>query len=916
MSNLATIYNADPMSSLSEIEGWRHLSLEELARKVAGLSAADRDEIARMTVSSTAETKFIPNAGPQMAAFFSPADLCFYGGAAGGGKMLDINELIPTPQGWTRMADIVPGDEVFDQSGAVCTVTAISAIESRKTYRLTFDDGTTVICCSEHEWLTYDATELSGLLRKSDEWRARRRDSRPSKAKGNKSAVFTAAIAARNAARAGGAPAPTGTIRTTQKIVDSLVTKRGRRNHAVPVAEALDLPDAELPIDPYILGAWLGDGDTASAGFTGIDEPIWKEIEACGFTLSHAKNNPQDHYILGLQKILRRNGLLGRKHVPSSYLRGSVRQRLRLLQGLMDTDGHAALDGGCEFDNTNLGLTESVYEIVTSLGIKASFQEGVAKLNGRVIGPKYRVKFVTTLPVFLLPRKATRMKGWIRQTARFRYIVDAIEIDPVPMRCIAVDSPSRLYLCSKSFVPTHNSALIVGLAMTQHQRSLIMREQYNDLDALTEELIKMNGSRKGFNGSNPPSMRMDDGRFIQFTGAVMDQWRGHAFDFKAIDECSQIAEEVIRYHVGWLRSVVQGQRKRVLLASNPPTDERGQYLVGMFGPWLDPTHPKPAKDGELRWYVKDPEGYDMEVPGPEPIQFPGEEFPTEPMSRTFIRAKLADNPYLAQTGYRKSLDQMDEPYRSAMRDGNFFAARRDKPDQVIPMDWIKAAQSRWTPKPPRGLRMTAIGLDVGQGGADRVVAAPRYGFWYDQVKVAKGKEAPDGPTQAAFAERYRRDGAPIVVDVGGGFGGDVCSVFKSNKTPYARFNGTEEGIGKANDGSGRGFENRRAQAWWRFREALNPDQPGGSDVCLPPDAELASELSAPMLVPEKRDIQIESKKQIRVRLQRSIDKADAVVMAWDPGERALKKSAANRGGGQPERANLGYSDIKKGFLGR
>ena len=71
-----------------------------------------------------------------------------------------------------------------------------------------------------------------------------------------------------------------------------------------------------------------------------------------------------------------------------------------------------------------------------------------------------------------------------------------------------------------------------------------------------------------------------------------------------------------------------------------------------------------------------------------------------------------------------------------------------------------------------------------------------------------------------------------------------------------------------------------------------------------------------MLVPEKRDIQIESKKQIRVRLQRSIDKADAIVMAWEPGERALKKSAANRGGGQPERANLGYSDIKKGFLGR
>lgn len=383
------------------------------------------------------------------------------------------------------------------------------------------------------------------------------------------------------------------------------------------------------------------------------------------------------------------------------------------------------------------------------------------------------------------------------------------------------------------------------------------------------------------------------------------------------DECTQVDEDVIRYHIGWLRSVREGQRKRVLLCSNPPIDERGQYLLGMFRPWLDPAHPNPAKDGELRWYITTPDDEDLEVEGPEPIQFSGEDRPLQPMSRTFIRAKLADNPYLANSGYQKSLDQMREPYRSAMRDGNFFAVRRDKPDQVIPMEWIRAAQARWTPRPPAGLRMTAIGFDVGQGGMDRVAAAPRYGFWYDQLKVAQGKDAPDGPTQAAFVERHRRDGAPIVVDVGGGFGGDVCSVFKSNSTPYLRFNGVEEGVGKANDGSGRGFENRRAQAWWRFREALNPDQPGGSEVCLPPDPELAAELSVPMLIPDKRDIQIESKKDIRKRLGKSPDKADAVVMAWEPGDKAQKrKQASNRGGGQPARANVGYAGIKNVGAGR
>jgi hypothetical protein len=502
-------------------------------------------------------------------------------------------------------------------------------------------------------------------------------------------------------------------------------------------------------------------------------------------------------------------------------------------------------------------------------------------------------------------------KAGFRGTHERRYIV---AVDPVPsvlVRCIQVDSPSSLFLAGREMIPTHNSSLICGLALTEHERTLIMRQQYNDLDALTEELIRLNGSRKGFNGSNPPSMRTEDGRFIQFSGAVTDQWQGHAFDLKCADEATQIDEAVIRYHIGWLRSVKENQRKRAMLCSNPPIDERGQYLLGLFRPWLDTTHPNPAKDGELRWYVRTPDDEDLEVDGPEPIQFPGEENPTIPMSRTFIRARLRDNPYLANSGYQKSLDQMQEPYRSAMRDGNFFAVRRDKPDQVIPMEWISAAQARWTPRPPAGFRMTAVGFDVGQGGIDRVVAAPRYGFWYDTLKVAKGKDAPDGPSQAAFVERNRRDGAPIVVDVGGGFGGDVCSVFKSNSTPYLRFNGVEEGLGKTNDGSGRGFVNRRAQAWWRFREALNPDQPGGSEVCLPPDQELASELSSPTLIPDKRDIQIESKKDIRKRLGKSPDKADAVVMAWEPGERAQKrKRMMNQGNSQPARANIGYGNIK------
>lgn len=458
------------------------------------------------------------------------------------------------------------------------------------------------------------------------------------------------------------------------------------------------------------------------------------------------------------------------------------------------------------------------------------------------------------------------------------------------------------------------SSLICGLAMTEHKRSLIMRQQYNDLDALTEEALKINGGRRGFNGSNPPSLRTEDGRFIQFTGATKEQWQGQAFDLKSFDEAVQIAEDVIRFHLGWVRSIEAGQRTRAIMGTNPPTTSQGQYIVGMFRPWLDVTHPKPAIDGELRWYARDPDGIDVEVDGPEPILFPGQEEPTIPMSRTFIRAKLSDNPFLSQGDYKKMLDQMEEPYRSAMRDGNFFAARRDIEDQVIPLAWIRDAMKRWTPKPPPGLPMTAVGMDVSQGGADPVVLAPRYGTWFGKLIEARGKDCPDGPAQAAFVERYRRDGAPIVVDVGGGYGGDVVSVFRSNKTPHYRFNGAAEGMGKTTDGSGRGFENARAQSTWQFRDALNPDQPGGSMVALPPDPELEAELSAITSIPDKRNFQLIAKKEIRKLLGRSPNRADAVIMAWGPGEKAVKRYAASLGGGsygRSGRANVGYSDIKR-----
>lgn len=354
------------------------------------------------------------------------------------------------------------------------------------------------------------------------------------------------------------------------------------------------------------------------------------------------------------------------------------------------------------------------------------------------------------------------------------------------------------------------------------------------------------------------------------------------------------------------------------MATNPPVNSQGDWIIGMFRPWLDITHDNPAKFGELRYFTKDPDGNDFEVPDGRPYQFPGQDKPVRPLSRTFIPAKTADNPYYVGSSYEANLDNLDEPLRSAMRDGNFMASRADQENQVIPTDWILAANKRWKEGVPQDVMMTAIGLDVGAGGNDRVVLAPRYGGWYAPLVTVAGKDAPNGSRQASLVVQHRRDNAGVVVDVGGGYGGDVVGRLEENGIKPTKFDGSAGSAARAKDGSGRIFLNRRAEAWWRFREALNPDQAGGSVVALPDDPELRAELSSVRHIPDIAKIQIESKVDVRKRLGRSPDKADAVVMAWGPGDMAVKRARFGMGGGgydRPERANVGYQGIKASFRG-
>lgn len=459
------------------------------------------------------------------------------------------------------------------------------------------------------------------------------------------------------------------------------------------------------------------------------------------------------------------------------------------------------------------------------------------------------------------------------------------------------------------------SALICGLALEEHKRSLIMRRKYVDLQGgggLIDELLRLNGSRDGFNGSSPPTLRTADGRVITFGAAANagdeESFQGRARDLLGLDEAAQFTESQVRFLMGWVRSEDPTQRCRTILASNPPVTSVGDWLVGMFRPWLDLTHPRPAKPGELRWFVTDPDGKDMEVDGPQPVEIGGRVY--QPTSRTFIPAMLSDNPFLAKSDYASRLDAMPEPLRSAMRDGNFMLARQDDAFQVIPTQWIREAQARWTPDPPRHAPMSALAADIAQGGADDTVLSARYDAWFAPLDVVPGRDTPTGNEVAGLIVAKRRNGCAVILDMGGGYGGATMMRLKDNGIDVVGHKGAEASIRRTADHQF-GFFNRRAEIYWRFREALDPAQDGGAQIALPDDPELVSDLTAPRFEVTSRGVKITSKEDVVSELGRSPDKGDAVVMCWSAGPKLQthgnewrKFSGASRSGAAPK-VNMG-----------
>lgn len=460
------------------------------------------------------------------------------------------------------------------------------------------------------------------------------------------------------------------------------------------------------------------------------------------------------------------------------------------------------------------------------------------------------------------------------------------------------------------------SDLMFGLSVNKHTKTKIFRREATQLTELIGRMRELVGEDyMNLRGAG----RLPGGQIIDLLGVKdeddVNKHKGRPADMYGFDEATEFTERQIRFLTGWNRTTKLGQHCLTVLCFNPPTTVEGRWVIRYFAPWLDDKHPNPAKPGEIRYFAILPGGEEVERPNGKPFKVKNEERgileTITPRSRTFVPAKAKDNPFL-DAGYESVLQNLPEPLRSQMLYGDFSAGIEDDPYQVIPTAWVKAAQKRWVDRrstePPEDCpRLDSVGVDVARGGRDKTTIAKRHGYWFAQLKKFLGVKTPDGPSVASLVvNEVGSSKAYINIDVIG-IGSSAYDSLVANKANVNGVNNAAAATPGATDRSKKySFVNRRAEDYWRLREALEPAK--GDDLELPPDPEVLADLTAPTWKLTVRGIQVEDKREIVKRLGRSPDCGDSIVLALAPDDPNKPRDVVPWGAEQRSGWALGKSD--------
>lgn len=374
-------------------------------------------------------------------------------GPTGCGKAQPLYSKLKTPSGWITMREVQVGDQLMMPDGTTAAVNGVFPQGKKSIYKVTFADGRTAESCDEHLWKVYNKHW-------KDKWK----------------------------------------VMALSEIIDKL--NNSKLEIYIPLLTASEDNNISLPIDPYALGALLGDGGMkgGSLGISSADQFILDKVQSGigeEFVVARSTESSKYDYIIKsakavpgksvsgvfkhkIRESLSNLGLLGKgsydKFIPEIYKSASVNQKLELLKGLMDTDGYVCKLGRLDFTTTSIQLANDVVDVIRSIGgiARITTSENKSYMYNGVNTPchaSYRVTIRYKDPKSLvsLPRKLERMSEQYQysdasKNKELKLKISKIEyVGEVEAQCISVNHPEHLYI-TDNYVVTHNTEIARRIA--------------------------------------------------------------------------------------------------------------------------------------------------------------------------------------------------------------------------------------------------------------------------------------------------------------------------------------------------------------------------------------------------------------------------------------------------------------------
>jgi len=340
-------------------------------------------------------------------------------GARGDGKAMALNSKVLTPNGWKKIIDLKVGDEIFSGNGIITRVTHLHPISKMNLYKVETRDG-------RGKDALFNEEHLFNVINKQ-RWKSGKAKTIPLKEIIKKYS------------------SPTFDKRNGNNYIEYL--------YQIPNPKPLEYSEKKLEIDPYILGIWLGDGHSLGGRITTNDKEIFNY-----FNYEVRKHKSKFNYqVIGLIKDLRKYNLIGNKHIPDVFLKGSIKQRIALLQGLLDSDGFISKRGNeIEFSNKKEILIDSVVKLVLELGGNIHKEKRITKCLGKPF-ESFRLKI--TIPSIIIPSRLERkLKFWKdshKNECLSNFITNIQYVKEDSGRCISVGEDGTFI--TDNYMVTHNS---------------------------------------------------------------------------------------------------------------------------------------------------------------------------------------------------------------------------------------------------------------------------------------------------------------------------------------------------------------------------------------------------------------------------------------------------------------------------